>query len=110
MWEFIKDHSLILAIVGTIISFLMFFTEKVASQKKTKLVVVLAALGFLTLTGQQVINHLTLENERIFREKSISIMDHISSTVTKTKTIVEHLSQELKGESPGNIGVELVQS
>jgi hypothetical protein len=108
---FLQENALlVLGLTGAVISFLIFLTEKIARKKNARIVVILAAMGFLILTGQQVIEHLKEKNRNLLNEARTNIVKDIRLKVTKTLTLVEQLSGKLKGQSPEKIGVEIVQS
>lgn len=111
MFSYFQENLvLILAIAGAVISFLIFLTEKVVRKQKMRLFLILATMGFLILTGQQVIEYLEKNNSALLDKARDDIVLEIKKKVTITLTIVEQLSKELKGKSPEKIGVELVQS
>lgn len=101
MFSYLQENFvLILAVAGAVISFTILFIEKVARRQKIRLLLILAALGLLILTGQQVIEHLDKKNRILLEETRANIVEDIRKNVIKTRTIVEQLSEELTGRSP----------
>jgi hypothetical protein len=111
MVSFFKGNIvLILALSGAVISFLMFLTEKIAKQHKVRILIMLAAMGFLILTGQQLIDHLKKKNRALLDEARAQIVNDIQVKVTRSLSLLKQLSTVLKGASPEKIGIGIVQS
>ena len=110
MFSYLQQNLvLILGIAGAVISFLIFSLEKVARKQKLRLSLILATLGFLILTGQQVFTHLDKKNSDRLENARIAIVKEIRQKVIKAVTLLEQLSEKLRGKSPEQIGVKLIQ-
>ncbi len=111
MIVFVQENVVfILAITGAVITFLIFLIEKLIKKQKLKFLLIFAALGFLAITGRQIIEHIEKKNKDLLEQKKVEIVSEILNNTRTTLTLVEQLSEELSDVSPEKIGIELVQS
>ena len=109
MSSFINHNAVfLLAILGAIITFLIFLIDKLIRKQKLKLLIVFTALGFLAVVGRQVIEQLEKRQTAILEEQKGVIIGEIRQKVTSTLSIVEQISAKLSGISPETVGIELV--
>lgn len=73
---------------GTATSLAILFIEKVARKQRIKLLFILAALGLLILTGQQVIEHLESRNWALLEEARVNIVEDIRKKVPCLSLVV----------------------
>lgn len=100
----------ILAIASALITFLIFLVEKLVKKQKLKLLLIFAALGLLAFVGKEIIALQESKSKALLEQKKGEIVQEILDNTRVTLSLVETLSEELTGENPGKIGVELVQS
>lgn len=79
----------LLGIAGAAVSLSASITDKLSGRKKTRMLLMLAVLGFLVFTVQQLLQ----SNLDATREK---LIDQIRTTVTETREIVGNLAARLK--------------
>ena len=78
MLSFLQENLvLVLAVTGTVTSFAIFFIKKVARIQKVRPLLILATLGLLILTGQQVIEYLERINQAFLQEARVNIVEDI---------------------------------
>lgn len=99
--------GLLLSLIGASISFIFLLLDK-KDDKKRKLVLTLATIGFLTILGQQFLSYFSAKaSDQIFQnlDKRTKVIDVKTTKINSRLSMIEVFISNLKSKSVDKIGI-----
>lgn len=109
MIKFVTTNPLlILAIIGTTITFIVSVSQNVSTKRPRRLLVVLAVLGFVVLLVQQLLQFGRAHDAVLVEQARNKTINEIKSGVFETKGIVQQIEANLAGFSLAEFGTKVI--
>jgi phosphoglycerol transferase MdoB-like AlkP superfamily enzyme len=97
MLQFILQNPiLVLAIIGATITFIASVTQNVAAKRPRRLLAILAALGFVVLLVQQLLQFGRQKDAALLEESRDRLIEQINLGVIETRGLVQLVAHRLE--------------